>query len=160
MEERRAITRLKQGDLAGLETLVQTYQLPALRAAYLITGDAALAEDVVQTAFLTASQRIHQFDDTRPFGPWFIRSVVNAAIKAGRRQNRQVSLEAEENVEQQAWVTWLSDPHPSPEEAAETEETRQAIWQALPLHVGVPFCVEHRQATCGCDGPVHFQVPP
>lgn len=72
MEESRAIDRLRRGDVAGLEFLVRQYQIPALRAAYLITRDSALAQDVVQAAFLKAYERISQFDPNRPFGPWFL----------------------------------------------------------------------------------------
>ena len=36
MEDRIAISRLKQGDLTGLESLVNRYQVQAVHAAYLI----------------------------------------------------------------------------------------------------------------------------
>ena len=42
--ESQAIARLKQGDLSGLETLVQQYQVKAVHAAVLIVHDRALAE--------------------------------------------------------------------------------------------------------------------
>ena len=83
MEEQKAIARLKRGDISGLEALVRKYQVQAVRAAYLIIRDRALAEDIVQAAFLRAYERIGQFDAGRPFGPWFLRSVVNDAVKAG-----------------------------------------------------------------------------
>jgi len=38
MDELQAITRLQQGDLNGLEFLVQRYQVPAVHSAYLIIG--------------------------------------------------------------------------------------------------------------------------
>jgi len=93
MEEQRAILRLKRGDIGGLEPLVRRYQLRAVHTAALITRDRALAEDVVQTAFLRAYERIGQFDAGRPFGPWFLRSVVNDALKAVRRAHRQIPLQ-------------------------------------------------------------------
>ena len=92
MEEREAIARLNRGDIAGLETLVRQYQVQAVRTAYLITRDRALAEDIVQAAFLRVYERIGQFDTKRPFGPWFLRSVVNDAIKAATRHEHQVYL--------------------------------------------------------------------
>jgi RNA polymerase sigma-70 factor (ECF subfamily) len=92
VDEREAVEQLKRGDIAGLETLVETHQLRALRAAQLITRDPALAEDVVQSAFLQAYERIGQFDASRPFGPWFLRSVVNAALQATARQRRMTVL--------------------------------------------------------------------
>ena len=58
MDELQAIMRLKKGDWTGLETLVKNHQLPALHAAYMIVQDHTLAQDIVQEAFITASQRI------------------------------------------------------------------------------------------------------
>lgn len=86
MDEPQAIARIKRGDLDGLEMLVRCYQAKAVQAAFLIVRDRLMAEDVVQAAFLKAVERIDQFDDSRPFGPWFLRSVVNAAIDASRQQ--------------------------------------------------------------------------
>ena len=54
MDERRSIERLKEGDPGGLEVLVKTHQVRAVRAAYLICRDRSLAEDVVQSAFVKA----------------------------------------------------------------------------------------------------------
>lgn len=65
-DERRAIARLKQGDIGGLEELVKSHQTRAMRAAYLIVRDRALAEDVVQDAFVRAYEKIAHFDESRP----------------------------------------------------------------------------------------------
>jgi RNA polymerase sigma-70 factor (ECF subfamily) len=93
--EREAIDRLKDGDIGGLEELVLRHQVRAIRAAYLITGSRELAEDVVQSAFLRAYERIGQFDSNRPFSPWFLRSVANDAVKAAARARRSVPLEGD-----------------------------------------------------------------
>ena len=92
MREAEAIARLKRGDISGLEGLVAVYQVQAVRAAYLVTRDLGLAEDVVQSAFLRAYERIGQYDTARPFAPWFLRSVINDAIKVSTR-GRHVSLD-------------------------------------------------------------------
>ena len=47
-----AIARLKLGDLAGLDALIERYQLQAVRTAYLIVRDRLLAEDIVQETFI------------------------------------------------------------------------------------------------------------
>ena len=80
MNDLQAILRLKWGDISGLDALVERYQVRALRTAYLITQDTALAQDVVQDAFLSTYRAIRGFDLRRPFAPWFMRSVVNSAI--------------------------------------------------------------------------------
>jgi len=127
VEEKQAIALLKCGDPAGLELLVNLHQLQAVRAAALITGDRALAEDIVQGAFIRAAERIGQFDSQRTFGPWFLRSVVHDAIKAANRQKRQVSLDDEV----QEGLALLVDPALLPEERVESAETSQAVWRAL-----------------------------
>ena len=131
MEEQQAISRLKQGDLGGLEILVRHYQVKAVYAAYLIVRDLKLAEDIVQSAFLQAAQKIHQFDERRPFGGWFLRSVINAAIKAEKQQRRFVSLDDDRNEDNDPLTDWLLDPKPGPDQVIETEETRQMVWKAL-----------------------------
>jgi RNA polymerase sigma-70 factor (ECF subfamily) len=131
MDERQAIARLKRGDPGGLEVLVRRYQVRAIRAAYLIVRDQALAEDVVQAAFLRAFHRIRQFDADRPFGPWFLRGVVNDAIKAAARRGRQVSLDQEAWEDGPALADLLPDPSPGPPELAEQAEVERAIWEAL-----------------------------
>lgn len=81
MDETQAVRSLKQGNLDGLETLVQNHQVKAVRAAYLILGDRGLAQEVVQKAFIKIAGRIDQFDERYPFAPWFYRIVVNDARK-------------------------------------------------------------------------------
>jgi len=66
MEDQIALSRLKQGDLNCLEFLVKRYQARAVHAAYLILYDRALAEDVVQTAFVKVVEYLHQYDEQHP----------------------------------------------------------------------------------------------
>ncbi len=131
MNEGESISRLKQGDISGLETLVHKYQVQAVRAAYLVTRDRHLAEDIVQTAFLRAYDRRRQFDSDRPFGPWFLRIVVNDAVKAVSRRGREISLDERTGEEEVALADLLSDANPGPEELAEQAEVRRAVWKAL-----------------------------
>jgi len=111
--------------MAGLAALVRRYYVPALRAAYGITRDHHLAEDVVQEAFVRAGERIGQFDPARPFGPWFLRSVVNAAITAARRATTTTSWEA--LGDRPAAI----DPGLGPEALVVGAETRAELWAAL-----------------------------
>ena len=93
MNEIEAITRLKHGDVRGLEVLVRKYQLDAVRIANSITKDLGLAEEIVQEAFLRVYRCIDQFDDSRPFKSWFLRIIVNDALKSLTYQNRFIPLE-------------------------------------------------------------------
>src|SRR4051794_31919719 len=63
------------------------------RAALLITGDAAAAEDIAQEAFLAALRGLGRFDVRRPLRPWLHRIAVNRAIdfSRARRLRREVA---------------------------------------------------------------------
>jgi RNA polymerase sigma-70 factor (ECF subfamily) len=93
MDDVESIRCLKRGDMAGLETLMERYQVKAARAAFLITYDEALAQDIVQETFIRIYQRIDQFDESLPFEPYLIRSVMNASLNAVRGSQRFTSLD-------------------------------------------------------------------
>ncbi len=128
MDEQQAIQRLKQGDIGGLEVLVDRYQAKAVRTAYLITADAALAEDVVQEAFVRAYGAIRSFKSGRSFEPWFLRSVVNASIKAIRKARREVQIGDE--PEPQAFID-LCAQMDSVEGQVESAELQRRVWAAM-----------------------------
>ena len=130
MEDQIAISRLKQGDLNSLEPLVNRYQAQAVHAAYLILYDRALAEDVAQTAFVKVAECIGQFDERRPFAPWFFRIVVNDALKAAQKQKHHVSLE-EVDESTSHLAQWLFDPASEPESVLEEKQVRERVLQAI-----------------------------
>ncbi|HEY7066837.1 MAG TPA: sigma-70 family RNA polymerase sigma factor [Chloroflexota bacterium] len=92
LDEQEAVRRLQQGDVGGLEPLVHAYYARAVGSAYLVTRDRALAYDVTQAAFVKAYERIGQLDPGRPFGPWFLKTVLRDAVKAAVRRQRQLPL--------------------------------------------------------------------
>jgi RNA polymerase sigma-70 factor (ECF subfamily) len=127
VDERAAIERLRAGDIEGLAILVTRYQTEATRIAQLITRDRALAEDVVQNAFVRVYDRIAQFDSERPFAPWFYRIVSNDAIKAAQRSSRNVSLSTQSGAE----FDQLADDAPGPDELLATLEQFDSVTAAL-----------------------------
>jgi RNA polymerase sigma-70 factor (ECF subfamily) len=131
MEEREAIGRLQRGDIGGLALLVRQHQVRAVRAAYLVTHDLALAEDVVQAAFLKAYERIEQFDARRPFGPWFLASVLNDAKKAAVRRARLIPFAGADDGDERAGTLVLTDDQPGPEALWEQAETADELSTAL-----------------------------
>jgi RNA polymerase sigma-70 factor (ECF subfamily) len=131
MDDRIAISRIKQGDLNGLEPLVSRYQVRAVHAAYLVVYDRMLAEDLAQAAFVKVVDRIHQFDEARPFAPWFFRIVLNDAIKAAKRHRRSLSLEDESAHSGLELADWLADSSLQPGQIVEENELREQILQAI-----------------------------
>lgn len=134
MDEKEAIARMKAGDISGLETVVRTYQVQAVRAADMITRDIQRAQDIVQSVFVRVFQRIEQYDSSRPFKPWLMQIVVNDALKAVSR-DRSISLEtpiqatASDNGATLGDV--LEDENPTPDAMIDLLEEKEAVWDAL-----------------------------
>ena len=108
MDEKEAIGLLLNKHLEGLTWLMEKYQVRALRAAVLVTRDRALAEDVVQGKFVELYRKVHTYDPARPFSPWFLRGVVNAAISAAISA-KTVTQGAYNNL-MTGWNTFVTDP--------------------------------------------------
>ena len=131
MEDQIAISRLKQGDLSAVEPLVKRYQVQAVHAAHAILHDQAMAEDVAQAAFIKVVERIHQFDEDRPFAPWFFRIIVNDAVKTAEKRERNISLDEQLDQPTVQLAEWLVSPELKPEHLLEQKETRQTILRAM-----------------------------
>jgi RNA polymerase sigma-70 factor (ECF subfamily) len=91
--ERAWIRGAQRGSVADLERLFREHWPRAYRAARLITGDAAAAEDIAQEAFLAAIRNLDRFDLRRPFAPWLHRIVVNRAIDWTRARRLRAEVE-------------------------------------------------------------------
>ena len=87
--------RARAGDRAAFGALVERYADQARRVARAVLQDPDDADDAAQDAFLAALVKLHQYDAQRPFGPWLMRIVANAATDRRRRRTvrRAESLE-------------------------------------------------------------------
>src|SRR2546425_270461 len=90
-----SVTRTTYGFAAALELVFRAHWPRAYRAALLVVGDAAAAEDIAQESFLAAVRALDRFDRRRPFGPWLHKIVVNRAIDWGRARalRRELDLD-------------------------------------------------------------------
>jgi RNA polymerase sigma-70 factor (ECF subfamily) len=127
IEDLHAIRRLKDGDIGGLECLIARHQGKALRTAFLITHDEPTAEDVVQDTFVRFYQRAQNFDETRPFDPYFLRSVVNVALNTIEREKRNGHSFEDDTSEVEA----LLEQAASVEEQVEFNTLKWQIGEAI-----------------------------
>jgi RNA polymerase sigma-70 factor (ECF subfamily) len=127
MDDLQAIRRLKDGDIGGLERLIARYQGKALRVAFLVTHNEPMAEDLVQDAFVRFFQRARSFDEMRPFEPYFMRSVVNAALNVLRNEKKGQTLPEEEP----SVLGSLLEKAASVEEQVEFNSLKRQILEAL-----------------------------
>ena len=92
LEESQTIARAQTGDVAAYANLVRLYQEIAFRTAYLITGDAAEAEEAAQDAFVKAFRALARFRSDAPFRPWLLQIVVNEARNRRKASRRRTGL--------------------------------------------------------------------
>ncbi len=77
------------GDAERFRELVRRYQGPVFAVLRSFLGNATLVEDLAQETFLTALERLDQFDPSRgAFRPWLLMIARNKCRDALRRQRR------------------------------------------------------------------------
>src|SRR6185437_6626391 len=86
-DDKSLITKTLAGERASFGTLVERYAGQARRVARAVLGDPDDADDAAQDGFLSALVKLGQYDAKRPFGPWLMRIVANAATDRRRRRN-------------------------------------------------------------------------
>lgn len=94
--EARLIRDAQSGSAEAVEELFRRHWRRAHRAAFLVVGDPAAAEDIAQESFLAAIRALERFDRRRPFGPWLHRITVNRAIDFARAR----ALRAESDLDE------------------------------------------------------------
>jgi DNA-directed RNA polymerase specialized sigma24 family protein len=92
----------------------------------MVVQDEALSQDVVQDTFVRLFQRIRSFDESRPFEPYLMRSVVNAALNAVNKAKREAYSDGENDE-----VGRLLDRAASVEAQAEINELQERILHAI-----------------------------
>ena len=105
---------------------MRQYQDLAFRTAWMITGDAAEAEDAAQSAFVKAYFALGRFRSGAPFRPWLFQIVANEARNRRTAANRHPTVD----------LAAISDrPAPngdqSPEQAAIAADQRARLVEAL-----------------------------
>ena len=126
LDERELIERAQRGDHAAFEELVQAHQTIAFRTAYLITRNAADAEDAAQEGFVKAYRALGRFRAGEPWRPWLLRIVANEAKNRRRSAARRAGLALRVAHEDRP-----GDAVPSPEAAYLSEERRARLLAAL-----------------------------
>jgi RNA polymerase sigma-70 factor, ECF subfamily len=133
------VERLRGGEQAALEILMERFAPRVYRLAYGITRNEADAEEVVQDVFLTLFRKISSFEGRSALGTWIYRVTTNAALikRRGKRADREVLLEdhlprfREDGHREGDRAMLLMDWSRSPEEECLSRESRDAVRQMI-----------------------------
>ena len=123
--ERELVLRAQAGDARAYEELVHPHEEIAFRVAYVITRNAADAEDATQEGLVKAWRALGRFRADEPLRPWFLKIVANEA------RNRRRSAGRREHLVLRVAAASPGEAAPSPEEAALDAAERQQLLAAL-----------------------------
>lgn len=89
------IQKVLDGDADAYRFIVREHQDNAYTLAFSVVKDEALAQDVVQVAFIKAYRKLDTFKMESSFSTWFYRIVINEAFnKLKAEKNKPEALEA------------------------------------------------------------------
>jgi len=148
-EEQELVARLRDGDEQAFMALVDTYGPLMLRVALGHVRTRAVAEEVVQDAWLGVLAGLDRFQGRSSLKTWILRILVNCAKTRGEREARSVPFSCliedddEPSVDPARFLPgdharwpghWASPPHswaPVPEEHLFSRETFELVERAI-----------------------------
>ncbi len=145
-DERELIERLRAGDEQAFMTLVEMYGPLMLRVALMYVRSRAVAEDVVQEAWIGVLRGIDGFEGRSSLKTWILRILTNQARTRGQREGRSVPLSSLEAADGEPAVdperffgpehartpgAWAVPPEPWPEDQLLADETLEQVKAAI-----------------------------
>jgi len=145
------VERLRVGDETAFMMLVEQHQAAMLRIARMYVSSRAVAEEVVQEAWLGIVKGLDRFEARSSLRTWMFRIVANIAKTRGRAEGRSIpfsSLAGDDEADQGIDPTWFQDANARspggwkafpddwsalPEDRLLGDETLRRIGQAIDL---------------------------
>jgi RNA polymerase sigma-70 factor (ECF subfamily) len=93
-EDLRLVEALKARDEAAFAELIERYGRTMLSVARMFVRDRAVAEEVVQEAWLNVLRGIDRFEGRSSLKTWILRILTNTAKTRGTRERRTVPFSA------------------------------------------------------------------
>jgi RNA polymerase sigma-70 factor (ECF subfamily) len=119
--ELELIKQAQQGDRRAFGQLVRRHREGAVNVVYRMCGDADLAEEATQEAFIRAWTNLPRYKPRSPFRNWLYRIATNVATDALRRQKETVDVESVD----------VPDAESGPEALTEVWERGERVRQAV-----------------------------
>ncbi len=89
MEDAKLVLQMQEGDLEAFEELMQRNQRELLRLAYLISGNHADSEDIVQETFVQVYVKRASIREPEHVKSWLIRMMTRIAWRYLKKKNRE-----------------------------------------------------------------------
>jgi RNA polymerase sigma-70 factor (ECF subfamily) len=122
LEDQRVVARLRAGDEQAFEALVARHYATMMSVARTYVQSRAVAEEVVQEAWLGVLQSLERFEGRSSLKTWIIAILVNKAKTRAQREGRSLPFTALEGYE----------PAVEPERFRGRGETYPGHWRSSP----------------------------
>ncbi|MEJ7624477.1 MAG: sigma-70 family RNA polymerase sigma factor [Pyrinomonadaceae bacterium] len=151
VDESLFIQRLRTGDAAAFETLIDRYSNDIYALLYRMTENAEEASDLTQDTFLRALRSVKGFRGDSELKTWLYRIAINESRNRfrwwkRRRRDLTLSIDATIGDTDRTLADTLVDRSISPEESALSREREYALKAALAELPAV-----YREAIVLCD---------
>lgn len=126
--------RVKQGDMAAFEELVDKYKQPVVNLLGRTLADPVEAEDVAQNVFIQVFKSAHRYQATAKFSTWLYTIARNLCLNEIRRRSRHKteSLDgSSEEGEGHSMRQYEEERVPSPPTAMLQKELQIKVEEAL-----------------------------
>jgi RNA polymerase sigma-70 factor, ECF subfamily len=138
LDDQRVVALLRSGDEQAFETLVTRHYATMMAVARTYVKSRAVAEEVVQEAWLGVLQSLDRFEGRSSLKTWIIAILVNKAKTRAQREGRSVPFTALEGDE----------PAVDPARFRAQSETYTGHWRSSPSSwAGAPDVVTQDRET-------------
>ncbi|MBN1262119.1 MAG: sigma-70 family RNA polymerase sigma factor [Anaerolineae bacterium] len=111
----------KTGDRQAFGELIRRHRERVVGVVYRMCGDACLAEDAAQDAFIQAWRKLHRYEPKAPFQNWLYRIAMNRALDVLRREREGADVDD----------LPLASPNLGPEASAERTDLGEQVRRAV-----------------------------
>jgi len=114
--EKSLLAAARRGDERAIRKLIDSYSPRLYNVALRILRNAQDAEDALQEAFITALNKLDQFDGRSSFLTWIYRIAVNVSLMALRRRRARskreepIEVPGFEEIKSRQLIDWTADP--------------------------------------------------
>jgi len=139
-EDVRLMLAFCSGDAAAFDALFRRWSAPLLRYLARMLRDAALAEDLVQEAFLRVHRARDRYAPDARFSTWLYRIATNLALNELRRPQRRARHESPDEAGGPALVS----PAVGPDDAADARRSAErtlGLLESLPEKQRAALCL-------------------
>jgi len=127
--DEQLVRKSQQGDERAFGELVDRYESKVYSLALKMLRNAEDAEDVLQDTFLRAYRGIKAFQGHSTFSTWIYRITANSALM--RLRKKQLPTVSIDDAEEREVPINIADWAPSPVEQLLSQETQQAMNDAI-----------------------------